>query len=117
MAPTSGFTKPVMRLKTVVFPAPLGPMRKTISPSSTWKLTSLVASRPPKRLLTFWNSRMAAIGLPLHRADGAGFPPELPALEERDHAAGQEDGHHDEERAVDHQVRVLEVGLEDLGGE
>ena len=50
-----------MRLKTVVFPAPLGPMRNTISPSSTWKLTSLVASSPPNRLFTFSNSRSRAM--------------------------------------------------------
>ena len=45
----------------MVFPAPLGPMRKTISPSSTWKLTSFVASSPPNRLFTFSNSRMRAM--------------------------------------------------------
>src|SRR5262249_39012251 len=116
--PESGFTYPVMRLKTVVFPAPLGPMRKTISPSSTWKLTSLVARSPPKRLLTFSNSRIRAIALSLHRADGAGLAPELPPpLEERDQPAGNEQHHQDEQQAVDHQVGVLEVGLEDLRGE
>src|SRR5512144_149925 len=118
MVPASGFTNPVMRLKTVVFPAPLGPIKKTISPSSTWKLTSLVASRPPKRLLTFSNSRIRAIALSLHRPDGAGLPPgPPPSLEERDHPAREEDDHHHQEQAVDHQVSVLEVGLEDLRGE
>src|SRR5215831_18120874 len=118
MVPASGFTKPVMRLKTVVFPAPFGPMRKTISPSSTWKLTSFVASSPPKRLLTFSNSRIRAISLSLHRADGPRLSSEpFPPLEERNDAAGEEDDHHDQERAVDDQVGVLEVGLEDLRGE
>src|SRR5262249_33800128 len=110
--PESGFTYPVMRLKTVVFPAPLGPMRKTISPSSTWKLTSLVASSPPKRLLTFSNSRIRAIALSLHRADGAGLAPEPPsALEERDHPARHQQHHHDQQQPIDHQMGVLEVGL------
>src|SRR6185369_1230341 len=118
MIPASGFTKPVMRLNTVVFPAPLGPMRKTTSPSSTWKLTSLVASSPPNRLLTFSNSRMRAIASALHRTDGACLPPELRSPhEERDHPAREEDDHHDQQRPVDHQVGVLEVRLEDLRGE
>src|SRR5262252_3613277 len=117
MVPVSGFTKPVMRLKTVVFPAPFGPMRKTISPSSTWKLTSFVASSPPKRLLTFSNSRSRAIALPLHRTDGPGLSSEFPTLEKRDDAAGEEDHDDDQECPVDDQVSVLEVGLEDFRGE
>src|SRR5437763_14931421 len=39
-----------MQLKPVVFPAPLGPMRPTISNSSTLRLTSERACRPPKRI-------------------------------------------------------------------
>src|SRR5437868_8598850 len=41
-----------MQLKIVVFPAPLGPMRPTISNSSTRTLTSVRAWRPPKRMDT-----------------------------------------------------------------
>src|SRR3954451_22091839 len=41
-----------MQLKIVVLPAPLGPMRPTISTSPTRRLTSLRARRPPKRMET-----------------------------------------------------------------
>src|ERR1700704_5486946 len=39
-----------MQLKHVVLPAPLGPMSPTISNSSTFRLTSSSACRPPKRI-------------------------------------------------------------------
>src|SRR4051794_26144739 len=39
-----------MQLKMVVLPAPLGPIKPTISNSSTLILTSLSACRPPKRM-------------------------------------------------------------------
>jgi hypothetical protein len=41
----------LMRLKTVVLPAPLGPMSVKTSPRCTSKLTPLTASTPPKRTL------------------------------------------------------------------
>src|SRR6478752_3636920 len=43
---------PVMTLKQVVLPAPLGPIRPRISPSSMWKLTSSRAVSPPNRRVT-----------------------------------------------------------------
>src|SRR3954452_19197480 len=46
-----------MQLKIVVFPAPFGPMRPTISNSPTRTLTSRSACRPPKRIDTAWVSR------------------------------------------------------------
>src|SRR5690349_1951397 len=39
-----------MQLKAVVFPAPLGPIRPTISNSLTSRLTSSSACSPPKRM-------------------------------------------------------------------
>ena len=47
----SGST-PVTRLKVVDLPAPFGPIRPTISPARTSKLTSLTATRPPNSLRT-----------------------------------------------------------------
>ena len=44
---------PVMRLKTVVFPAPFGPMSPTMAPSSTSKETSFTAISPPKDFVRF----------------------------------------------------------------
>src|SRR3990172_6087060 len=40
-----------MQLKTVVLPAPLGPMRLAIESSSTSRSKWLTATRPPKRLV------------------------------------------------------------------
>src|SRR5262245_52891932 len=45
--PPSGDSSPVMRLKSVVLPAPLGPMIRRRSPGSTARLTRAVTRRPP----------------------------------------------------------------------
>jgi hypothetical protein len=47
--PVSGWSKPVSRLKNVVLPAPLGPIRAVIAPRwiSTWSTSTAV--RPPNR--------------------------------------------------------------------
>ena len=47
--PAFDFMCPLMILNSVVLPAPLGPIRPTISPGRTSKLTLLTATRPPKR--------------------------------------------------------------------
>src|SRR5579875_1661588 len=51
-APESGSVCPDMQLNSVVLPAPLGPTSPTISPGSTWMLTSCTATIPPKDLET-----------------------------------------------------------------
>ena len=48
-SPSSGRTKPQMTLKSVVLPAPLGPMTPTTSPGETVNETSSSAVSPPKR--------------------------------------------------------------------
>src|SRR5690625_3701490 len=50
MRPLVGLMKPAIMLKTVVFPAPFGPMRPVIRPSSSEKEQLLTACRPPKDL-------------------------------------------------------------------
>src|SRR5688572_5593244 len=50
--PLSGAKKPVIRLNSVVLPAPLGPMIPTISHSDTATDTSRFACTPPKRMDT-----------------------------------------------------------------
>src|SRR4030043_2376392 len=52
---------PVTQLKKVVLPAPLGPMRATISPSRTWRSTALRARRPPKFIVIPFTSRTLCI--------------------------------------------------------
>src|ERR1700687_5491534 len=66
MLPAFGFLKPEIMLNAVVLPAPLGPIRATISPALTEKLRLFTATRPPNRRVTFLSSRMA-IDLVRHR--------------------------------------------------
>ncbi len=61
ISPASGLMKPVTSEKSVVFPAPLGPITPTISPSSTSKLMSRTAERPPNRFETPRTSRSDAM--------------------------------------------------------
>src|SRR5450432_566019 len=48
----------LMRLKTVVLPAPFGPISVNTSPRLTSKLTSSTASTPPKRMPRFLAERI-----------------------------------------------------------
>ena len=48
--PLSGVSSPVIRLNSVVLPAPFGPMIKRRSPGATLRLTSAVTRRPPNAL-------------------------------------------------------------------
>ena len=52
MAPAVTGKTPVMRLNSVVLPAPFGPMTATSWPRATEKDTLFTARRPPKLLLT-----------------------------------------------------------------
>ena len=44
---------PVTALKTVVLPAPFGPMTEKICPFPTFKSTPLTAVIPPNRIVSF----------------------------------------------------------------
>src|SRR5262245_21401685 len=57
--PRVGRRKPLSRLKQVVLPAPLGPIRPTISPLSTVRSTLLTAASPPKSRVSPRVSRRA----------------------------------------------------------
>jgi hypothetical protein len=52
MRPASGLRILVMRRSSVVFPAPFGPIRPTISSRRSVKLTLFTAVSPPKRLVS-----------------------------------------------------------------
>src|SRR5262249_54598270 len=67
-APASGRSRLVMRLKTVVLPDPLGPMRPTMLPVATSKEHSLTARSPPK---SFVSPATASAGV---SRGGAGAP-------------------------------------------
>src|ERR1041384_5963254 len=53
-----GRCAPVITLKSVVLPAPLGPMKPQICFSGMSKLTSLSAATPPKYFVSFSTSRI-----------------------------------------------------------
>src|ERR671919_255069 len=57
MRPAWNGWKPEMHSKSVVFPAPLGPISPTISPSRTSRDTSDKAWSPPKETPTLRHSR------------------------------------------------------------
>src|SRR6185295_6196737 len=59
--PRWGRYRPVRTLKTVVFPAPLGPIRPKISPSPTSKPTPLSAARPPKAMARSSTARIGTL--------------------------------------------------------
>src|ERR1700675_2329620 len=96
----SGLTWPVMRLNSVVLPAPLGPMMALIEPVGTVKLTPSTAWKPPKLLRT---SRTSSMRAPLALEPGG---------EERNGArepAGEDEEQGDEDDAEDERP-VLRVG-------
>jgi hypothetical protein len=59
MEPWSGLRPPVKRLKTVVLPAPLGPIRPKISPSTTSKERFHTAGNRPKCLWRLFTARIS----------------------------------------------------------
>src|SRR5215510_6133336 len=69
-APASGRSRLVMRLKTVVLPEPLGPMRPTMLPVATSKEHSLTARSPPK---SFRSPATASAGASWGGAGASGF--------------------------------------------
>src|ERR1700730_810924 len=89
--PASGRRWPVMRLKSVVLPAPLGPMIALIDPRGTLKLTPPTARKPSKLLR---RPRTSSTGRPppetvLEGDRGAGDP--AGEYEEEHHQNGAED--------------------------
>src|SRR3974390_3610320 len=73
--PEAGVTSPVIRLNSVVLPAPLGPMISRRSPGATPSVTPQVTRRPPydlHRLRTPSAVAAALSGAPLGAAATAG---------------------------------------------
>src|SRR5262245_27063384 len=70
-SPPSGLYRRVMTLKTVVLPAPLGPISPTMPPSSTSNETSSSATMPPNRRLTFRTERSPTDALCAWRRPGS----------------------------------------------
>ena len=97
--PASALRCPVMRLKSVVLPAPLGPMMALIEPRGTLKLTRVTAWKPPKLLL---RSRTSSNLSPASETARR-------RLQCARDAAGEDEEQHDKDGAEDERP-VLRVG-------
>src|SRR6266404_5800055 len=87
---------PVRQLKKVDLPAPLGPIRPTISPSPTSTEASFTALKAPKALTML----RASISMATHRVGGFGRQNGL-GREQRQQAARQEARDDDDDGAID----------------
>src|SRR5687767_8720784 len=105
ISPEDSGSTPVTRLKTVLLPAPLGPMTPWIVPGVTVIERSVTACRPPKRLLTFRSSRsnghLLTASERLHDATG-----------QRDQPLGEHEHDDDEHQAVDEDLVEMELAQE-----
>src|SRR5215469_7321928 len=66
--PCVGLSTPVIRLNSVDFPAPFGPMTARTSPSSTCIATWSTATSPPNRRVRSWSSSNATTVFQFGRA-------------------------------------------------
>src|SRR5437773_10475417 len=87
-----------MTLKSVVLPAPFGPMMPRRSPRRTSRLTSRTALRPPKGFVA--------------RSSVSTGPPGPQATGDTGQALGGEPHDEDEGRAVDDEIHAGEPGLQ-----
>src|SRR5581483_9467849 len=101
--PASGDRWPVMRLKRVDLPAPLGPMTAAISPRATERLTPSTAVKPSKVLRT---PSTSSIALPRLRSEpGLGLRARAQALDGSDQRAGDAAGEDEEQDDQHHPHR------------
>src|SRR5438128_3752347 len=107
----SGMT-PVIRLKTVLLPAPLGPIRPWIAPRATVMERSATASRPPNRRETPRSSRSKA-GSRLFRRPSEEPPEKAPGRAGKsDQSFGREEHGEDEHGAEDEDLVVMQLAQE-----
>src|SRR5262245_2875007 len=92
MVPALGANTPAIRLKSVVLPAPFGPITAKIEPSGTAKLTLATARSPLKLFDTPATSRSGTM-LRLRRLSLA----EAQQARQRRPDAVRQDHHHDEQ--------------------
>src|SRR2546425_7541400 len=94
-----------MTLKSVVLPAPLGPMIPSRSPRPTSSVTARTAVSPPKRLVT--DSSASTVHLGARRGGATGAQPRRNAAD----AVGREAHDQDQRGAVDHDIDAGQPGL------
>src|SRR6266542_2615827 len=108
MFPEGGATALTRHEKSVVLPAPLGPITPKISPRATSKSIPARARSPSYRLVSPWTERIASAGIGHRSGEGAGEPPPQ-SMEETEQPFGLEQHHGDEHRAVDEEIRVAQA--------
>src|SRR5512137_2379344 len=102
MVPEVAGMSPETRFKSVVLPAPFGPMRPCTSPASTAREAPSTAARPPKVLRT--SSSSSSMGLPPRP------PPGAQAARQGGDALGQEEDDEQQHQAVHEEAK--RAGLE-----
>src|SRR5438093_4416554 len=107
ISPDEGGRLPLMRLISVVFPEPLGPITPSTSPRARWKSTSSSARTPPKDRLTDAPSSSMAIGgrSEAVRADVSQERPRRQPLRAQAHQPrGSDQDHGDDQQPEDRRV-------------
>src|SRR5262249_23191943 len=118
MSPSLTLDVPLIMLMSVVFPAPLGPMRPRISRSCSSKFTAETATRPAKRLVSRRTARIGAICSHPMRADVLGevAPAELPeAAADIGQAARHENDGNDDDNAEEKRGQGGDFGRQQFG--
>src|SRR3989304_6039048 len=100
--PLSGRSNPVIRLNTVVLPAPLGPINPRISPSATLKDSACTAMTPPKDFVRFSASSNRTFARPP-------LEPRRPRPQLAHYSRRHEEHHKDEQESVNKLVNVRKI--------
>src|ERR1051326_6964352 len=104
MAPSSGASTPVSRLKKMVLPGPFGPISARTLAGATSISSSLSAKNPPNRFVRPLISRQAAA------RSGMARRPQAAERIAREQAVGPQNHHHHDDDSVDDQpFGVFEV--------
>ena len=104
IVPPSGTKTPAIMLKSVVLPAPFGPMTPQISPAATSNVTASTAVRPRNRLVTASSGQQRGHRSALRQAE----PPRQPGPD----AAGQGDDDEQQAGAVEHLLGAGQIEAE-----
>src|SRR6516165_2364596 len=116
--PASGASSPVIRLNSVVFPAPFGPMMSRRSPGSTLSLTLRVTRRPPNDLLKLLMTSALIPPLRGNRRHRLAPARRLPKRAYQPRCAGYQTFRHEyddgNENSAQHEIPAFDIGADDV---
>src|SRR5512135_1870676 len=118
MVPSLALRKPEMMEKSVVLPAPLGPISAVIRPSAAVSDAAFTANRPPKRRVTRSTTRRGSAMAPL--LDGRGGwrgtarQPFAHLRKPADQAARCKPDDQHKHRAIDNQIKAGDIAGHEL---